>query len=93
LPDREYDDRTCIIVVDISGAQIGLVVDEVREVADIPEDQIEPPPSNGKSGGKQYIKGIGKMDDEVKIILDVSRILYEEELNDLKGSATSESDG
>lgn len=92
LTDRDYDDRTCIIVVDISGAQIGLVVDEVREVADIPEDQIEPPPSNGKRGGRQYIKGIGKMDDEVKIILDVSRILYEEELDGLKGSSSTESD-
>lgn len=92
LPDRDYDDRTCIIVVDISGAQIGLVVDEVREVADIPEDQIEQPPTTGKDGGGHYIKGIGKMDDEVKIILDVATILHEGGIDDLKGSAVPEKD-
>mgnify|MGYP000099030033 CR=1 FL=1 len=36
LPDRAYDDRTCIIVVNIDGTEVGLVVDEVSEVADIP---------------------------------------------------------
>jgi purine-binding chemotaxis protein CheW len=92
MQDRDYDDRTCIIVVDISAAQIGLVVDEVREVVGIPEDQIEPPPSNGKEGGRQYIKGIGKMNDEVKIILDVSRILFEEELENLQENSAPSSD-
>ena len=86
LPDRDYDDRTCIIVVDINGAQIGLVVDEVREVADIPEDQIEQPPATGRDSGGHYIKGIGKMDDEVKIILDVGKILQEGEIDDLKNT-------
>jgi purine-binding chemotaxis protein CheW len=84
LPDRDYDDRTCIIVVDIGSAQTGLVVDEVREVADIPEGQIEPPPATGRSDGHHYIKNIGKLNDEVKIILDVGQLLKDNEFGGLQ---------
>jgi len=80
LKPRDYDDRTCIIVVDIDDNAVGLVVDEVREVADIPESQVEPPPKTGKKTSSRFIKGMGKMDDEVKIILNVSQLLYDDEL-------------
>ena len=76
MPPREYDDRTCIIVVNVDDKSIGLVVDLVNEVADIPEAQIEPPPSAGRQGSN-YIFGIGKIEDEVKILLDVTSLLYD----------------
>lgn len=76
---RDYDERTCIIVVDIHGTAVGLVVDEVREVADIPEAQVEPPPQAGKGQSSRYLKGLGKMGEEVKILLNVEKLLYEEE--------------
>ena len=79
LPPREYDERTCIIVVEIEETSVGLVVDTVNEVADIPEEQVEPPPQSKRKGGS-YIQGIGKIDQEVKILLDINKILYEEEL-------------
>jgi purine-binding chemotaxis protein CheW len=77
---KEYGERTCIIVVDIGGTAVGLVVDEVREVADIPESQVEPAPNTGKGKSSRYLKGMGKMDDEVKILLNVEKLLYDEEL-------------
>ncbi|MBU0484939.1 MAG: chemotaxis protein CheW [Proteobacteria bacterium] len=80
LPFREYDERTCIVVVDINNTTIGLVVDQVREVADIPEDQVEAPPKSGKKTSSRFIQGLGKKDDEVKIILNVDQLLYDEEL-------------
>ena len=80
LASRDYDERTCIVVVNIADNAIGLVVDEVREVADIPADQVEPPPRTTKGASSRFIKGMGKMDDEVKIILNVEQLLYEEEL-------------
>ena len=80
LPPRDYDDRTCIIVVNINEMAVGLVVDKVNEVADIPESQIEPAPRSGRGGGSRYIKGMGKIGNEVKILLDVSRLLGEEHL-------------
>ena len=83
LPSREYDERTCIIVVDINESSVGLVVDEVREVADIPEAQVEPPPATGQTKGGSYIQGLGKLDNEVKIILNVNRLLNDGELEPL----------
>ena len=79
MPPREYDERTCIIVVEIDTTSVGLVVDTVNEVADIPEDQVEPAPKSKRKGGN-YIQGIGKIGQEVKILLDINKILYEEEL-------------
>jgi len=86
MEKREYDERTCIVVVDINNNAVGLVVDQVSEVADIPESQVEPPPSTGKGKTSRYLKGMGKMDDEVKILLNVEKLLYEEELEKLTSS-------
>ena len=77
LEDREYDEKTCIVVVNVEDSSVGLVVDTVEEVADIPENQIEPPP-NVTGGNKQlFIQGLGKMGDQVKIILNADKLLYE----------------
>ena len=83
LPSRPYDERTCIIVVNLDGKSVGLVVDEVSEVLEIPAEQIEPAPSSSK-GKNRYIQGMGKVGEEVKILLDVSRLLYEDELEQLE---------
>ncbi len=80
---RDYDDRTCIIVVNIDGTEVGLVVDEVSEVADIPQKNVEPPPRTGKSAGSRCIQGMGKIGDEVKILLDVQELLFDEEMQRL----------
>jgi purine-binding chemotaxis protein CheW len=74
LPARDYDERTCIVVVDIDGAAMGLVVDHVNEVADIHEDQVEPPPASSHVHSGRYVSGIGKMQDSVKILLDIERL-------------------
>ncbi len=80
LPAREYDERTCIVVVNIDDKAVGLVVDQVSEVADIPENQIEPPPATGRGNASHYIQGMGKIGEAVKILLDVRRLLGGEEL-------------
>ncbi len=79
LPDRPYDERTCIIVVHVREIAVGLVVDKVNEVADIPDEQIEPPPRTSTPSGR-YIQGIGKIGQEVKIILDAGKLLYESQV-------------
>ena len=75
MPEREYDDRTCIVVVNITGTAVGLVVDTVMEVANIPDSQIELPPEVAEASSQHYIKGLGKVGDEVKILLDVERLV------------------
>ncbi len=83
IEDRSYDDRTCIIVVNIDGTEVGLVVDEVSEVADIPENNVEPAPKTSKNSEDSYIQGMGKINNEVKILLDVHKLLFSGEMQDL----------
>ena len=71
LPAREYDERTCVVVVDVADKAMGLVVDHVNEVLDIPAEQVEAPPLGNGGGGRRYVQGIGKVGDKVKILLDV----------------------
>lgn len=75
----DYNDRTCIVVVDIQDISIGMIVDTVAEVLSIPEQEIVPPPDINK-GSKKYIKGIGKTGSEVILILDCEKLLDEEEV-------------
>jgi len=78
LPWRDYDDRTTIIVLELDGASTGLVVDRVNEVLDIQPEQIDPPPGWRNGGNGEVIKGLGKTDDSVNIILDVRHLLNAE---------------
>jgi purine-binding chemotaxis protein CheW len=84
--EKEYDDRTCIIVVEIGDICIGLIIDRVLEVANINENNISPPPktSSNKENSNKYIKGIGKIQDEVRLLIDCQKLLEEEEIEELK---------
>ncbi len=72
---RDYDDRTCIIVVDIKDISAGLVVDRVSEVMSIEEKDISEPPNFSKSYKNKFIKEIGKVGSEVKLILNCEKLL------------------
>lgn len=77
---REYNDRTCIVVVDISELSIGLIVDSVSEVVIIQDENIVPPPNLNKVSNK-YISGIGKIDNEVKLILDCDELINYDDMH------------
>lgn len=74
----EYNDRTCIIVVDLEDISIGLIVDSVSEVLSITEDMISPPPEFANFSNR-YIKGIGKVENDVKLILDCNKLLNDDD--------------
>lgn len=76
----EYNDRTCVIVIEIKDISIGLIVDSVSEVISIPEAEIVLPPEISK-GNNRYIKGIGKVNGEVKLLLDCEKLLHEDEVD------------
>lgn len=82
-PEREYDERTCVIVIDIKDISIGLIVDRVSEVLNIAETEIVPPPQVDKDYQRKYIKGIGKVDKDVKLLLDCEKMLNDGEMDDL----------
>lgn len=79
----EYNDRTCIIVVNIKQLSIGLIVDNVSEVLTIGDENIVPPPDVKTGFNNRYVKGIGKVGNDVKLILDCDKLLSEEELDNL----------
>lgn len=81
-------DRTCIVLVEVVGrqatVQMGIIVDSVSEVLNIQAEDVEPTP--GLSAGKRtrYILGMAKMEESVKILVDIERVLGEAEVKDLK---------
>jgi len=81
-PFREYDDRTCVIIVEMSGITMGLVVDSVAEVLSIPDENIVEPPEIQKNYNR-YVQGIASAGDDVKLILDCNKILTDDEVEQL----------
>ncbi|OQX27830.1 MAG: chemotaxis protein CheW [Desulfobacteraceae bacterium IS3] len=84
----DYNDRTCIIVVEIAGetgkVMIGIVVDTVSEVLNIKGEDIEDTPGFGTKLATDYILGMAKTEGSVKILLDIDRVLKSEEISLLK---------
>jgi purine-binding chemotaxis protein CheW len=76
--------RTCIVIVEMSTAgerqDVGLLVDAVNEVLDIPASDIEPPPAFGARIRPEFIRGMGKINDKLVMLLDVNEMLAFEEL-------------
>lgn len=75
--EKDYDDRTCIVVVEVEGVSFGLIVDSVTEVLSIEEKDISQPPKvdTNKDVEISYIEAIGKVNDEVMIILNCGKLL------------------
>ncbi|MCI8770393.1 MAG: purine-binding chemotaxis protein CheW [Lachnospiraceae bacterium] len=77
----EYNDRTSVIVIQVRETIIGLIVDGIEGVADIREDEILPPPSvnNMKIQSQKYVYGIGKVNSEVRLLLDPDKLIHDTE--------------
>jgi purine-binding chemotaxis protein CheW len=84
--EKEYDDRTCIIVVEIGSICIGLIIDTVVEVASIEESSISPPPktSYNRDTANKYIKGIGEVQNGVRLLIDCQKLLEDDEIEELQ---------
>ena len=79
LQERPYDDRTCIIIVEFEDTMVGLIVDEVSEVMDIPAEQVSDPPKTFKGNKGRYIQGLGRVGEEVKMILEIWTLLSDKQ--------------
>jgi purine-binding chemotaxis protein CheW len=75
MEEVPYTDETCIIVVDVSGIEMGIIVDHVSEVLDIVGGDIEDAPEFGASVDIDFILGMGKAEGRVTILLDISRVI------------------
>lgn len=87
MAEIDYTAETCIIVVNISDILTGIIIDQVQEVLDITQEAIEPPPSTGITGNVDYLLGLGKVGDSVKILLNIDRVLRAdmEAIEDIEG--------
>lgn len=83
---KEYDDRTCVIVIDFNAVSVGLVVDSVSEVMTISGENILELPKINSSTGNKYLKNIGKNGQNVILILDCEHFLSDEELSGIEES-------
>lgn len=77
-----YNDRTCIIVIDVKSTVVGLIVDTIAEVVTINDANIVPPPTvvSGSSQENKYVYGIGKIEDEVKLLLDPDALINDRDI-------------
>ena len=80
METKEETDETCIIVVLVEGIAMGLVVDRVSEVTDILGEDVEDAPSFGTDVDTDYILGIAKSEDRVRMLLDIDKVLSDHEL-------------
>jgi purine-binding chemotaxis protein CheW len=85
LPDQEYTDHTCIIVIRTASPEgemlMGAIVDGVAEVLLLGQAEIEDTPDFGAGSTTPYILGLAKVKGKVKILLDIDRVLNSEDLN------------
>ncbi len=84
MQEHEDTEKTCIIVVQIefggTPVTMGIIIDEVKEVLDIDAGAIEETPSFGTSIDTEFIMGIGKIGDNVKMLLDIQKVLSPSDL-------------
>ena len=75
LAEKENDEQSRIMIMDIQGITMGLVVDSVSEVLRIPSNTVEPTPPMASNISAEFIKGIAKLEDRLIILLDMDRLL------------------
>lgn len=94
MPQVKDTVNTCIIIVDVEvegeNCHMGAIVDSVREVFEMGSDQINPPPRMGTAIRADFIKGMGKQNEEFIMILDIGRVFSPEELQLMAEGDTAE---
>lgn len=77
----EYDDHTCIIIVDMAGLNAGLIVDEVLEVLTLSMSDISDLPEIHTDGDGKFISGVGKREKELFMLLECDRLFDAQQMN------------
>lgn len=80
LSAKDYTERTCVIITKMNDILVGVIVDTVNEVLNIPPENISPPPSVQKGAAHRFVEGLGRVGDAVKIILNAEKLLHGDEL-------------
>ena len=81
MPAREHDSSTRIVVMELEHKIVGFLVDGVSEVLRIPASTVEDPPPVVAGIGSEYIRGIGKLNDRLLILLELDNLLCDIDLS------------
>lgn len=84
MEEKEFTNDTRIIIVQIDQIEVGLIVDSANDVLDIPSSQIEPPPEVIGSINVDYIDGVVKVEDRLLILLNLQKVLTDEEIEEVQ---------
>jgi len=82
--ETKFTDQTRIIIVNVNEITVGIIVDGAKDVIDIQADQIEPAPEAVGAAVVDYITGVVKIEKRLLILMDITKVLNKEELNELK---------
>ncbi len=96
MDTAETTEETCIIVVEITqgdrNVSTGIVVDKVQEVLDVTEEQIEDTPDFGSAVNTDFILGMGKIGDAVKTLLDIDKVLGNDDVGALADNTATQTE-
>jgi len=83
LEVAEKTQASRIIVVEMDEVTVGMIVDSVSEVLRLPKENIEPTPPMVSGVDSAYLRGVGKWNDRLIILLDINKVLYKEEKEEM----------
>ena len=83
LPTSEVTDATRIVIIESAKHVVGILVDCVAEVVDLRMSEVESPPNVGSDESARYIQGVASYDDELLILVDLNKLLTDEEWDEV----------
>ena len=88
----DYNERTCIIILNLKGIQVGFIVDTVDEVIDIDKENISGVPKISDKKTRKYIEGVGKLTNKIVMLVNAQKMLNDEEMKDLENMSAIDPD-
>lgn len=82
--EMDYNERTCIIILNLKGIQVGFIVDTVDEVVDIDKSNISGVPKISDTKTRKYIQGVGKLSNKIVMLVNAQKMLNDEEIKGLE---------
>lgn len=78
VEEKAYDDKTCIIIIEIYGERVGMIVDQVAEVVVLESSEMSAPPSASAQAHNDYLQSVAEIDDKIILLLDCNKFFQAE---------------
>ena len=90
LPEQRYDTQTVVIVLNIAKRTVGVVVDGVSDVINVPASEIKAPPELGGALDTQYLQGLATVNGQMMILIDIERLMTSRDMSIMDEAAAQE---